>query len=335
MGILSGLYRIGLTLHRGSRKIRGENRLPARVISIGNITVGGTGKTPAVMKIAERLKERGLMPCILTRGYRSDSEAVAVVSRGDGPLMDIREAGDEPYLMAEKLRDVPIVKGKDRYSAGLLALKEIFSDQTGDVVFILDDGFQHHALHRDIDIVLVDSTNPFGNNKLIPEGTLREPLSALRRADIIMLTKTNLVSTTEIDSLKQKIRKYNNQSPLYLSVHSPQELINCQGEKKEIRHLFYRRVFVFSGIANPMSFESLIRKCGAQIIDSRHFSDHRYYSKEDVEEIKTEALGLDIITTEKDLIKLCRYSVPERMYALRIEFSIEDKIIDEILGRLQ
>ena len=156
MGPLEFLYYTGYKLKK-SRDLKSRKRLPAKVISVGNITVGGTGKTPAVIAIARKAKEYGYLPCILTRGYRGSAKGPCFVSRGEGPLLGVDEAGDEPVLMAERLTGVPIVKGSDRYEAGMFALDCLDSPS---LLFILDDGFQHRALHRDVDVLLIDGMNP-------------------------------------------------------------------------------------------------------------------------------------------------------------------------------
>jgi tetraacyldisaccharide 4'-kinase len=206
-------------------------RLPAKVISVGNLTLGGTGKTPAVIAIAEEAKKRGASPCILTRGYKGRSKGPCFIGRVQGsevrghgekapcclPL-DPSICGDEPVLMAERLKDVPIVKCADRYQGGMFALTlqpSAFGPQPP--VFILDDGFQHWNLYRDIDILLIDASDPFGNEKLFPEGRLREPLRSMKRAHVIVLTKADAVNDGTIKTLTGKIKRYNPDAPVFSS----------------------------------------------------------------------------------------------------------------------
>jgi tetraacyldisaccharide 4'-kinase len=190
MGIPEFLYSVGLSAKKAYSLSR-RRRLPCRVISIGNITVGGTGKTPAAIALAGEAKKRGGSPVILTRGYKGSAKGPCFVTKGEGPLLNADEAGDEPVLMAERLKGVPIIKGSDRYEAGMFALQSLDPQLStlGSRLFILDDGFQHWKLSRDKDILLIDSGNPFGNRALLPLGKLREPLSAIERADIVVLTK--------------------------------------------------------------------------------------------------------------------------------------------------
>src|SRR4030066_541814 len=197
MNLIEGLYYIGYSIKKYN-DLKNQKKLPFKVISIGNITVGGTGKPPATMAIAEEAKRRGFVPVILTRGYKGKIKGPCFVSKGEGPLLSEEDAGDEPIIMAEKLKGVPIVKGENRYDAGILAienLKSEISNLKSEILFILDDGFQHWKLFRDKDLLLIDGTNPFGNKRLLPVGPLREPLRAIGRADIVVITKTDMLSS--------------------------------------------------------------------------------------------------------------------------------------------
>ncbi|MBS1111922.1 MAG: lpxK, partial [Nitrospirae bacterium] len=169
MGLLSGIYGIVLRI---ARLLKKPKTLPYKVISIGNITLGGTGKTPAVIALAEEAKRRGFQPCILTRGYKGKAKGPCFVTKGEEPLLDVSQAGDEAYLMSEALSGVVIIKCADRYEGGMFALNSQLLTLNSQLIFILDDGFQHCQLNRDKDIVLIDATNPFDNGKLFPEGRL-------------------------------------------------------------------------------------------------------------------------------------------------------------------
>jgi len=344
LGLLSTLYKLGLSCHQFLVK---PEKLPEKVISVGNLTLGGTGKTPAVISLVREAKKRGFMPCVLTRGYKSKTKDACFVSKGDGPVISATEAGDEAFLMAELLKGIPIVKGSKRYEAGFLAMKEYFRTielngpalPTPDArsltpLFILDDGFQHWALQRDMNIVLIDATNPFGNGKLLPEGPLREPLDGLNRADIIVLTKSDMATEESVSDIREKIKKYNLRATVFSASHKPLELITINGSVRTLDFLSKKKVYAFAGIANTLSFESLLRAHGAQIVQFRNYRDHYFYKQKDMDDIKQDALGLDIITTEKDLVKLRGLQVPENMYALRIEFSITDDFYDDLFRRL-
>lgn len=333
MGLLSLIYRSVITGRRLLYShLKRPERLPARVISIGNLTLGGTGKTPAVIAIAEEALRRGFKPCVLTRGYKGRAKGLVFVSRGEAPLLDAHQAGDEPLLMAERLRGVPVVMGKRRYEAGILALEDVYSmtPKTGDVLFILDDGFQHLSLHRDVDILLIDAADPFGNERLLPEGRLREPLSAMKRADIIVITKADMAGEVSLSGLLKRIRRYNPESPVYRAYHRPTRLTGPTGESRPIEFLNNRRIHAFAGIANPAYFKAILDSKGASVLRFKTFRDHYAYKQKDIDRIEKEAAGLDIITTEKDLVKLRMLDLPKNIFAMRIEFSIDSAFYDDI-----
>ncbi len=334
MGILSALYGLALKCREfGYDHFIKSSRLPARVICIGNLTLGGTGKTPAVIAVAQEAKKRGENPCILTRGYKGKAKDISFVSRGDGPLLSPAEAGDEACLMANALSRVTIIKGKDRFRAGIAALDNaqlaIVNIQPP-TLFIMDDGFQHWKLQRDVDIVLIDATNPFGNEKLFPEGILREPFNALDRAHIIVITKADMAVPGAVQSITGKVKQYNDKAPVFSASHKPTGLVNFAGESIELNSLRGKRIYAFSGIANPAYFQSSLMKCGAHIVEFKKYRDHQIYTQTDIDEIKKEALGLEIVTTEKDLVKLKELKVPDNISALRIEFSINSEFYDTL-----
>ncbi len=331
MGILGYLYYTGCYLKK-RYALRTQKRLSAKVISIGNLTLGGTGKTPAVIAVAQEAEKRGFLPCILTRGYKGKTKGECFVSKGEGPLLNAHQTGDEPHLMAERLDGIPIVMGKNRYKSGILAMQTL-SSQTpnSQTLFILDDGFQRWALHRDIDILLIDATNPFGNERLFPEGILREPLNAMRRADIIVITKADMAGEISISGIIQKVKRYNPEAPIYRASHKPIALANPSGEAKPLETLNNREVYAFAGIANPSYFKALLGSEGADIVKFRTFRDHYIYKQRDINKIKKDAAGLEIITTEKDMVKLKGLEIPENIFALRIEFSVVDTFYNHIL----
>jgi tetraacyldisaccharide 4'-kinase len=314
------------------------NKLPARVISIGNLTLGGTGKTPAVIAVAQEAKKRGHNPCILTRGYRGKAIDISFVSRGEGPLLSPLEAGDEAYLMAETLKRVTIIKGKDRFKAGIAAFDNAqlaIVNLQGPTLFILDDGFQHWKLHRDVDVLLVDATNPFGNGRLFPEGIMREPFRAMKRAHVIVITKADMAAQGVITEVTRKIKQYNQEAPIFTASHKPAGLINASGKSRGLDTLRGNEIYVFSGIANPSYFHATLTSAGARIVRSMNFRDHYIYSRKDLDKIKSEAAGLDIVTTEKDLVKLRELDLPDNLSALKIGFSIDNDFYDYIFRRVQ
>jgi tetraacyldisaccharide 4'-kinase len=331
-----------------------RRRLPFPVISIGNITVGGTGKTPAAMAVAEEAKRRGFRPVILTRGYRGTAKGPCFVAKGNGPSLTPEEAGDEPYLMAEKLRDVAIVKGGDRYEAGMFAIANIaqLTPSKCPLLFILDDGFQHRRLYRDEDIVLIDSCNPFGNGKLLPFGRLREPVDSIADADIIVLTKAGLpmgqdgtslsaasceAGRDDFGKLYDEIRRHNPASPIFLAGHEPVSLSALSGERYPVSFISGRNIFAFCALGNPGSFRKTILSSGAELVGFRTYRDHHKYSVSDIFAIKSEAgrSGADwIVTTEKDIIKIKKFGMPENLLVMEIDFTAEKGLYAEVFKEI-
>jgi len=336
MSLFESLYSIGYTIKR-SMGMKKQKRLPCQVISIGNLTVGGTGKTPATIALTEKAKGKGFMPCILTRGYRGKAHGPCFVSRGEGPLLSERDAGDEPLLMAERLKGVPVVKGKDRYEAGLFALSSLPPAFSPDI-FILDDGFQHWRLFRDKDILLIDATNPFGNKKLFPLGPLREPLSALSRADIIVITKTDSVVTRQGQkamSLVEEIKRYNVRAPVFFAEHRPSQFITAQGDILTLEWGKEKELYGFCGIGNPESFRQTLLTAGVALGGFKTFRDHYRYTLKDVEGIvkDTEESGSHwIVTTGKDITRLRGLHLPENLVSLSIDFTVDEKFYEEIFN---
>lgn len=298
-----------------------SNKLPCPVVSIGNITLGGTGKTPAVIAVAGFLARSQKHPVVVSRGYgRKDESKVLIVSDGRSILVNARIGGDEPLLIASKLPDVPLVVGSNRYQAAQHALQQFHAD-----VVILDDGFQHRRLRRTLDIVLVDATDPFGNGKLFPAGILREPVSALRRAQAVIVTRVD--KKESMTGLMDEIRR-NTQAQIFTSVHQPIDLVDCSaGDMKPLSALRGAKAFVFSGIARPLSFTSLLTSLGVNIAAESVYPDHHQYMKSDLAHIFRKAADARvnmIITTEKDMVRL-KDLRPDGIWALRIELAVVER----------
>jgi tetraacyldisaccharide 4'-kinase len=256
----------------------------------------------------------------LSRGYRRKKGLDPVVTDGQTLLLSHEESGDEPFLMASVLKGIPVIVGKDRYKNGELTLKQFHVRG-----LLLDDGFQHLPLYRDLNIVLIDSQIGFGDGYLLPRGILREPLSYLKRADIFLLTRAEDPQSSQ--PLKATLHKMNPTAPIFYSYYEPSGLISSDG-KTQSSHLFKgKRVFALSGIANPAYFTSLLKRCGMEVVKERVYPDHHRYTHQDLTSILGEVRNkVLIVTTEKDLVKLKNFlvdSIP--LYALRIETKIQEE----------
>lgn len=289
--------------------------LGARTISVGNITTGGTGKTPLVAYIAEHFAARGEVVCILTRGYgRQDPKKRVVVSDGKEILAKAIDAGDEPYEQAERLLGKSIViSDADRVSAGEWARKAF-----GVTLFVLDDGFQHRRLKRDIDIVCIDATNPFGGGHMLPKGLLREPLASLKRASAVVITRTDLVSEDQLAELRRKISDLAPGGEIFASAN---QLI-LDGS------VLNNNVFAFCGLGNPKAFFDQLARY-AKVCGTHAFRDHHRYKQSDIWSIESEAraAGADLLlTTAKDAVKLSdlKFEIPYFTARIQLEISEEE-----------
>lgn len=253
-----------------------QKKLPYPVISIGNITVGGTGKTPLTIALAEEAKKRDFSPIILTRGYKGKAKGPCFVERNKDAYSLVHLYGDEPVLMTEILKDMPIIKSVDRYKGGIFALKNLYSTLKKPPIFILDDGFQHWKLYRDLDILLIDFTNPFGNCKLLPLGPLREPLQELKRAHIFVITKVEKEENSFNGVFKEiiyQLRTTNPKAPVYLSNLRINALTNKEGKQFSKELLKNKRIYAFCGIGNPESFKKSILSLQGNIIEFETFRE--------------------------------------------------------------
>ena len=312
-GVLAGRdasYRYGL---------RHRRRLPCRVVSIGNVTLGGTGKTPLTLWTALWFQRQGWRVAVLSRGYGGRSTAPClVVSEGHRPLAPWRVVGDEPYLLAQRLRGIPVLTARDRYQGGLDAC-EAFGAQ----VVILDDGFQHVALHRDLDVVLIDASNPFGHGALVPRGVLREPLRALQRASAIVLTRADMVPVETLPALCRQLRQWHIEQPIYAMATVAESLSQVEHDAPQgVAQLARQRVVAFAGVGNPQSFVSTLSQLGSQVVAQVRFPDHHAYTDKDWRVIVDAARrqhAACLVTTEKDAVRLKPdWQAPVPVYALRI-----------------
>lgn len=283
-------------------------------ISVGNLTVGGTGKTPLVAFIAEILAERGAKVCILTRGYKRANERERVlVSDGEKILTNVEKAGDEPFELAEKLLGkAVVVADANRAKAGIWAREKF--DITA---FILDDAFQHLRVKRDLDIVCIDATNPFGSGKILPQGILREPLKNLQRADAIVITRANL--TENIVDLKTQIAKLNLNGKIFVSENKFNSEFGVQGLKS---------IAAFCALGNPENFFAQLKQEGFDLIFTKTFPDHHFYTQKDIDELEKEAVtkGAEhFVTTAKDAVKLTNLKFKKPFLTAESKFIFDDE----------
>jgi tetraacyldisaccharide 4'-kinase len=334
----SKLFQVAVKIRRWLYNVRilRDKTLGVQVIAIGNLTVGGTGKTPVVEKFARELRDAGRNVAILSRGYRSkptplhhkllnklllrdDHTPPRIVSDGKSLLLDSELAGDEPYMLASNLKDVVVLVDKDRVKSGRYAIEKFGCD-----TLLLDDGFQYWNLRgRRHDVVLIDRAQPFGNEYLLPRGTLREPPSHLARAQTIFITKSD-GNTAE---LRQRIARLNPDAAIIECVHHPLYFEDVfSGERKGLDFLTRQKVASLSGIAQPEGFEQLLVKLGGELVYSKRFADHHRFTQQEI--LNTINRGKKrqaeiIITTQKDAVrfpKIDRRDLP--IYFMRVEIKI-------------
>jgi len=298
---LSGLYGLAVRVRMKAYSRAGGSSLPGFVVSIGNLTVGGTGKTPAACMLARWALHEGYRVAVLSRGYGGHyGEKVLEVSDEHGINATPAEAGDEPVLMARRLPGVPVVVSRQRYLAGLRALEKHGSD-----FFILDDGFQHLGLKRNLDLVLVDATNPFGNGHLLPWGPLREPFVHLERAHAFLLTRAGDGAGGDVAAL---LSERFPGKPLFRSDHLPERIFfPFRREAYPPRRLEGKRVAAFAGIGRPEAFHDTLKRLGAEVVVFKAFPDHHLYTPGEIQALimEKEGHGADwLITTEKDWVRL-------------------------------
>lgn len=335
MNPLEKLYSFGNRIHRRMTK---AVRIPgAKILSIGNITTGGTGKTPATIYFSKLMRSEFPNQAVLSRGYGGKLSGQSnLLSDGYHLLMPSDDSGDEPYLMAVNLPGVRVAVGKNRLRNAERLVKE-----HGTNFFLLDDGFQHYRIGRDADVVLIDSTNPFGSGKLLPQGILREPIENLSRASVILLTKADLIPYSELEELRARLKKISGLSHIFISRHAAKGLVKIPQDytpqavikPQSSAILKHESIWAISAIANSRAFDEMLRREGAENVTQISFRDHHDFSERDIEMILSRVRPYDlVVTTEKDYVRLRKHadalSVLKQFYYLKIEFEVlENEIL--------
>ena len=305
--LAGALYGLGVCLRnwafdRGWKKCAAA---PVPVVSIGNLTLGGTGKTPCVEYVARFFREQERRVAILSRGYGAE-----------------RGSNDEALVLEENLSDVPHLQGPDRATLARVAVEELDSE-----VLVLDDGFQHRRLRRDLDLVLIDATCPWGYGYLFPRGLLREPPRGLRRAHMILLTRCDQVSPESVARLRQEVNHWAPNVPVAETTHRPAAWVNGSGNNAALASLQSRPVAGFCGLGNPDAFRRSLEALGLSVIAWRTFPDHHGYTRPDIEALRTwaDALPADVFvaTTQKDLVKIRLDRLADKeLWALQIQLEV-------------
>jgi tetraacyldisaccharide 4'-kinase len=291
-----------------------SQRVICAVISVGNITVGGTGKTPAVQFLANDLKARGKTVAVISRGYGRESRGSVVVADGCSILASVTEAGDEPLMLAHNCPGAVVIVDSNRVRAAKLAILQFKVN-----VIVLDDGFQHRKIARDLNIVALRRTQSFGNGFCLPAGPLREPLFNIRRADLLLVTGDENLPMPELEKFHR---------PVLSAGYELTDFMSVNGNVIEASALFNKRAVVFCGLANPQNFSSTLEKTGVKICEFLTFKDHYFYTSRDILEIKSKVdqLKADVVlTTEKDWVKLSESWLDERWLKVRMTLNLKNR----------
>jgi tetraacyldisaccharide 4'-kinase len=334
-GFLAGcaaLYDVGLEAYLGLERLglRRRAHLPLPIVSIGNLTVGGTGKTPMTQWLCRRLTAQGLRVAVLSRGHGGTGTAVRGVSDNDGNILtNAANAGDEPMLLAQTLPGVPIIVGKDRRLSGREAMRRYPLD-----ALVLDDGFQYWQLARDLDIVLLDSRRPFDNGFPLPRGLLREPKRHLARACIVVVTRADRLNAAGRARLFAEVASLAPESTVFWARHQAVGLMPVNSpatEAKTLNWLCGRKVVALSGIAQPNSFRETLEVCGAIVKEHLVYNDHAVFMENDVEQARRvvdETGATALVMTEKDAVKWPQGEALEMpTYALQVEMQMESEML--------
>ncbi len=318
-----------------------SRRLPCTVISVGNLTVGGTGKTPMAIYLSRLVQSLGYSVAVVSRGYRGRLERTGgTVSDGCRILVSPEAAGDEPAMMADALEGIPVIVGANRFQAGLRAM-EAFSPQ----VLVLDDGFQHIRLARDLNILLLDHHQPFGNGHLLPRGPLREPISAMGRADILIETRCPAGEQGPSAALAAAVKRQAPGRPIFQTrsvtfIHKiiPGDAPLLAESLRSPSELAGKRVFAFSGLADNRSFHRSLSELGCHLAGTSRFPDHHWFREDELATVKRaarEAAAQLLVTTQKDMGRIppsCRWPLDLVVLGIAPDFSRQSQAFEELLS---
>ena len=325
--VASKPYQVAMRLRNVGydRGVLKSQKVSAVVIAIGNITVGGTGKTPTVAMLCRRIRAMNLRVAIVSRGYKSADN----------------QRNDEAIELERMLPDVPHIQNPDRVLAAQTAIEE-FETQ----VIVMDDGFQHRRLQRDLDIVLLDATEPFGYGHLLPRGLLREPISAIKRAAIVIVTRADQVDQQRLADLRKVVQRLNSKSVWVEAVHQPQRLKNIEDQTQPLQSIVDRPCFLVCGIGNPAAFEKTVLQAGGRVVKEHVFPDHHCFTSADIAQLESEVSdiakqcgsSLVVLCTGKDLSKLNVTSIGGcELYAVEIQLelisgseALDDRLTDTL-----
>lgn len=313
--VTAGLAALSLG-YRGALRIRDlayragilrTGRLPRPVVSVGNLTLGGSGKTPTVELVVRTLQDLGAVPAVVSRGYGRVTRGVQLVADREGARAEARAAGDEPLLLAERLPGVTVVVGENRYEAGRLVV-----ERHGATALVLDDGFQHRTLAKDLEVLVVQGRVPWGNARVFPRGTLREPLAALGRAHVVVVT--NPAGPDAVDQVTATVRRFNASAAVIPAAYQLEPAIESQtGRRVPIAELAGRRLLAFAGLGSPQSFADTLDGAGIRRVALVEFPDHHWFTRSDLGELVRDARvtgAQGLVTTEKDWVRLRSLPAP-------------------------
>ena len=303
LSALSVAYRAALAMRAQAYRwgLLRTGRLPCPVVSVGNLTLGGSGKTPTVELAVRTLQELGAFPAVVSRGYGRATRGVYVVADRDGVRVDTRRAGDEPVLLAERLPGVPVVVGENRHEAGRMAV-----ERCGATALVLDDGFQHRTLAKDLEILVVQGRAPWGNARVFPRGMLREPLSALARAHLVVVT--NPAGAEPVAAVTATVRRFNPSAAVLAARYQVEDAIETQsGRRLPVSELAGRRLIAFAGLGSPQGFADTLDAAAVRTVGFVEFPDHHWFTERDLSELARDARAAGaqgLITTEKDWVRV-------------------------------